>query len=471
MGMSRFWKSAIRIPSLRGAKLLVIALGVFLWLIPASTPHGAIPFLPACQAEPPPSTGWGVLWFPQEAELALRAGRELLARPDFPAAACYLGLAEAAYADDPQFHLDLGEAYWGAGEQRRALAEWERALALSPDLAGLPERLWKGYFEAGQWDDAERAIERWLSLDGEDLQAEYSLALIRAARNPGSALDLLDGLKTAPAPIAENARTLAAAIRTALARRIPEYIFAMTGEALLHLGESRLAKEALLLAVERNPKYGEAFALLGLAQEASGEDPEASYRRGVALAPDSAIACMVFGAWLRRKGELTLARWWLVQAWAAQPGDWIIADELARVDFAAGRIGEAEGWVLDAVEANPSEADAWIVLAAFYIENDLRVEESGLPAARQAVLLAPGNDQALDMLGMAWFKLGDFSAAERMFLRALKQNPRSASAHLHLGMCYAQQGRAGEARAEWEAALALDANGSIGLRAKELIAE
>ncbi len=468
--MNAFGKIKNRIRQPHSAKYLAIGLGIFLWLIPASTLQGAIPFNPSCPADPPPSTGWGVLWFPQETEFALRAGRELLARPDFPAAVCYLKLAEESGKTDPQFHIDLGEAYWGAGEKETALIEWERALELDPGLDGLSIRLWKGYLEIEDWGGAERAIGQWLSR-GADPEAEYRLALIRAARNPGSALELLDGLQSAPAPYAEKARTLAAVIRAAVARRIPEYIFAKTGEGLLALGEPRLAKEALLLAIERNPNYGEAFALLGLAQEGSGEDPEESYRRGVALAPNSATACMVYGAWLRRQGDLTLARWWLSQAWASQPGDWIIAAELAQVDFALGNVGQAEEWVLEAVDAHPSEVDAWIALAAFYIENDYRVEDNGIPAARQAVVLAPENDRALDMLGWGWYKLGDFSMAERMFLRALDQNPDSASAHLHLGLCYSEQGRAAEAKAEWETALGLDANGTAGLRAKELLEE
>jgi Flp pilus assembly protein TadD len=450
-------------------KYLLIGLSAFLWLVPASSPHGAIPYLPLCVADPRPATGWGVLWFPQDANLALTAGRELLARPDYPAAVCYLRLAEESHQQDPEFLSDLGDAYWGAGSREMALAEWEKALALDPALDDLSTRLWRGYFQAEYWDQAEQAIEHRLLRQADDVEAKYALALIRAARNPGSALELLVDLHSAPKPISEHARSLEAVIRAAIAKRVPEYIFAATGEELLRLEQPALAKEALRRAIERNPNYGEAYALLGLAQESTGEDPEESYRKGVALAPNSAFACLVYGAWLRRQGELVLARWWLVQAWIARPGDWIIAAELSQVDFLQGNLGDAEGWVLQAVEANPNEPEAWIVLAAFYIENDFRVEESGIPAARQAVILAPKNDRALDMLGLGWFKAGDFSEAERMFLRALEQNPDSASAHLHLGMCYFEQGRAAEAKAEWETVLRLDPNGSTGRRAKELL--
>ena len=145
------------------------------------------------------------------------------------------------------------------------------------------------------------------------------------------------------------------------------------------------------------------------------------------------------------------------------------AAELAQVDFLQGDVATAESWVLLAVQAHPQEAEAWIVLAAFYIENDFRIEDAGIPAARQAVILAPENDRALDIFGLGWYKMGDFSLAERLFLRALENNPDSASAHLHLGMTYREQGRAAEARKEWETALQLDPEGFVGSRAWEFL--
>jgi tetratricopeptide (TPR) repeat protein len=459
-----------RVRSVLLKKTRTILLAALLTLIPASTLNGAVPYLPRCAADPGPAAGWGVLWFPRDTRFAVAAGRELLARPDYPAALCYLRMAEESNGRDPQYLIDLGNAYWGSGERGAALGVWEEALALgaNPDDDTLA-RMWKGYFETEAWESAEEAIARFLARRPDDTEARYALALIRAAVNPGSALDLLSDLKTEAPPIGDNAQSLGAVIRAAVARRVPEYIFASTGEELIRIGEAALAKEALRRAIERNPNYGEAYALLGAAQEATGEDPEEAYRKGVALAPDSALACLVYGAWLRREKEYALARWWLMQAWRERRGDWTIAAELANVDFLLGNLGDAEEWVLQAVAAHPNDADAWIVLAAFYIENDFRVEESGIPAARQAVLLAPKDDRALDIFGLGWYKMGDFSLAERFFIRALEQNPNSAGAHLHLGMTYREQGRTAEAKTEWETALRLDSGGTTGRRAAELL--
>jgi Flp pilus assembly protein TadD len=109
-------------------------------------------------------------------------------------------------------------------------------------------------------------------------------------------------------------------------------------------------------------------------------------------------------------------------------------------------------------------------LAAFFIENDLRVAESGIPAARQALLLAPNDDRALDLIGVGWFKVGDFPEAERMLRRAIGMNPNSAAAHLHLGMCLLEEGLAEEAKSEMEQAARLDPQGAVGAMAGELLA-
>jgi Flp pilus assembly protein TadD len=464
---------SIRPPAARwiGKIILVVAGGALLGLLPGSSAQGAAPFSPACTADPPPSAAWAVVWFPRESDFAVAAGRELLARADYPAALCYLNLAEKSRRQDPVFQSELGDALWETGATEPALARWEQALTLDPSLDETLNRLWKGYVQTRQWTKAEDAIGRRLARHGDDTEAAYTLALIRAARDPGSALELLDNLKSAPSPLEKKARELAAAIRSAIALRVPEYIFASTGEELLRLGEPALAEEALRRAIDRNPNYGEAYALLGAAQESAGENPEDSYRKAVALAPKSALACMLYGSWLHRKGDLAPARWWLLQAWAAAPGDWIVASELAQVDFILGNVGDAEGWVVLAVTAHPKDAEAWIALASFYIENDYRIEGNGIPAARQAVILAPTNDRALDILGLGWFKLGDFSTAERVFLRALEQNPDSAGAHLHLGMCLQEEGRIVEAKAELEAALRLDPAGPVGKRAGAMLAK
>jgi tetratricopeptide (TPR) repeat protein len=440
-----------------------------LW-IPASTIQGANPLRPDCPAEPPPKDAAAVQWFPRDPQFALRAGRELLSRPDYPAALCYFTKVISNFPGDVFFLLDLGDAYWGAGKKAEALQTWEQGRQSGPASDGLLARLRKGYLDSRQWEKAAEVLTVWLTRHGDDVEARYRLGLIRAALDPGGALELLAGLQSAPAPLGQNAKSLEAVIHAAGAFHDAAYLSARTGEELIRLGEPALALETLARAIEQNPQYGDAYSLLGLAQESTGADPGESYRLGVQYAPDSAVACWLYGSWLQKKGEVQLARWWLLRAWEDQPGDWRMALALADADFASGDIGGAEKWLLRAVQSHPEDPDAWIAMASFYIENDLRVKESGIPAARQAVLLAPENDRALDLLGLGWLKAGDLPEAERFFRKALEQNPDSPAAHLHLALLLLEEGKTEEAGPELETVLSLDPDGADGAKARDLLA-
>jgi Flp pilus assembly protein TadD len=181
------------------------------------------------------------------------------------------------------------------------------------------------------------------------------------------------------------------------------------------------------------------------------------------------MACLLYGSFLRRRGNFALAHWWLAQAWALKPGDWTVAAELAKADFADGDPARAENWLAQSVEANPKEPQAWLALASFYIGNDLQVEVSGIPAARQALLLAPDDPAALDLLGWGWYKLGDFAEAERLLRMAIAKDPQSASAHLHLGMTLIEEKRLEEAKVELQTTVSLDPSGEIGAQAEEAL--
>jgi Tfp pilus assembly protein PilF len=217
------------------------------------------------------------------------------------------------------------------------------------------------------------------------------------------------------------------------------------------------------------PDYGEAHALLGLALENLGKDPQPEYRLGVQLAPNSSTACLFYGSWLRRNHQPDLARVWLERAWRLQPGDSAIAAELATLDFSAGDIPTAEAALQLAVQIDPKSPAAWLALAEFYVRNEIRVEQSGIPAARQAVLLDPQNPNALELLGRAYYLLGDFTMAESLFRKAIALAPQSASLHANLGLTLQQLGDLPGAFAELTQAIQLDPGGETGRHAQEAL--
>jgi tetratricopeptide (TPR) repeat protein len=300
--------------------LAAAAGGILLALLPADTVEGALPLAPVCAADPQPAGAAGAQWFPRDPQFALQAARELLARPDYSAALCYLESVRPLIAGDPSGLAALGDAYWGGGRATEAVRAWEQARAAGNDGDPVLRSLTVGYVQEEQWDSAAPLLAEWLARHPEDGAAALRLSLIRAAEEPESALESLSALAEKSGPEAEQADGLANIIRAAAALDDPAYLHARTGEELIRLGEPALAEIALRKALALNPEYGEAYALLGLAQESAGEDPGIAYRQSAQSDPDSVIVCLLYGSWLERTGDLAEARDWLTRAWEKKPG-------------------------------------------------------------------------------------------------------------------------------------------------------
>jgi Flp pilus assembly protein TadD len=430
-------------------------------LIPADTPLGALHSFPPCVAKWIPPAAWGAAYFPQEEQFAWAAARDLIAHSDFMAAQCFFGFPHSSLLTNPQYWLDQGDAAWGVGDAQTAVRDWEQA---GPGASGAESRLRAGYERLGEWEKAAGLCDSWISIHPEDTAAGYRCALISVVISPAKALPALGRISAAP--YSAQAASLADAIREALPSGDSAYLDARAGEELIRQNEPWLAEALFQKAVQLRPDYGDAHALLGLALENQRMDGGSEYQAGAQLAPNSSTACLFYGSWLRRNHQPDLARIWLERAWRLQPGDSAIATELAALNFDAGNLAAAESALQEAVNAHPQSAAAWLALAEYYIRNEIRVEQSGIPAARQAVLLDPLDPDALELLGRAYFLQGDFSIAGALFRKALDLSPLSSSLHANLGLTLEQEGDLAGARRELGAAIQLDPNSPAGRQAQ-----
>jgi cytochrome c-type biogenesis protein CcmH/NrfG len=74
-------------------------------------------------------------------------------------------------------------------------------------------------------------------------------------------------------------------------------------------------------------------------------------------------------------------------------------------------------------QVEPNNGEFWRILGRFCVDNYLAVRETALPAARQALTLAPANPDMLDLMGLVLLQLEDETGAERFLQRALEINP------------------------------------------------
>jgi tetratricopeptide (TPR) repeat protein len=116
---------------------------------------------------------------------------------------------------------------------------------------------------------------------------------------------------------------------------------------------------------------------------------------------------------------------------------------------------------------DPNNSTALNNLGYFLVERNERLTEA-LEMIQRAVRANPNNSSFLDSLGWAYFKLGRLDEAERHLTEAARRNNQSATIQEHLGDVLQKRGKAELARAAWQKALSLTANGenSARLRAK-----
>ena len=75
---------------------------------------------------------------------------------------------------------------------------------------------------------------------------------------------------------------------------------------------------------------------------------------------------------------------------------------------------------------------------------------------------SPSSAPAADLLGHAYYLLGNWPLAERLLGEALRLDPFRATTHYHLGLLRAAQGQTERAVLSLQQATQLDDQGSIG---------
>jgi tetratricopeptide (TPR) repeat protein len=109
---------------------------------------------------------------------------------------------------------------------------------------------------------------------------------------------------------------------------------------------------------------------------------------------------------------------------------------------------------LDAVEANPQDANAWRVLGMRLVEH--AGFKDGIASLKQAVELDDQNVAAWTDLGAAYIRSDKVSSGISALKRALKIEPFAAVAHYNLGVGYMAQGNYDAAFSSFETALLIE---------------
>jgi tetratricopeptide (TPR) repeat protein len=357
------------------------------------------------------------------------------------------------------------------GEADQAVSTWQALIvSLENPPAGLYLRLANQQRLLGDVTAAINTLRTLLEHHPATAAAAHELALLLAATNPEAALPYLEQASILDPNLDEQLAELKQVINTARFEEQPAYTLLASGRALGNLDEWNLANLAFQQATELRADYAEAWAYLGYAQERLGKDGGSALQKALGLDPQSLAANLFFAMHFTQTDNPAMALIYLHNAARIKPNMAEIQLEIGNVLVSLGDLPGAQRHYERALSLAGTDANIWRTTAELAILYNIEVRDLALPAARQALLLAPKDAAALDTLGRVYFVLGDPLSARRFFLRALQQDPGYAPAHLHLGMVLILQGDKLAAQDRFRLVLTLVPDTSLAEQAKRLLA-
>lgn len=391
-----------------------------------------------------------------------------LARDDGPAALALLDAAPALQAEPVAARCWKSEALVLAGRWQDAIPDLPASVAdTCPQVL---RRLSEAAEAALVQRDLSAAIgllEALTRLDPDSVGALARLGAARTLTDPASALPLLERAAAGGAPLAVD---LLSALRTVPPDDLPTTLARGGGVFLAH-GDWPLAALAFGRLIELEPTNGQSYAYFGLALQQLGQDSQRVLEQGVRLAPDSPTTQSALGLYWLDQGQPLKALPFLERALELDPASGPFTASLAAAEAEAGDIQRALTHYRQAAEIDPATPAYWSLLADFCLSREIEIAETGVPAARNALVLQPESAEALDLLGQGHLRLGNHVLAERLLSNAVGLAPTAAQPRLHYGLLLLAVDRVSEAVAQLSAAAELGGETSVGRLARRALAQ
>lgn len=206
------------------------------------------------------------------ADAHFKDGTERLQEGKFEQAVADFEKAIAISPREPRFHLSLGVAYFSLGETDRAIAEYEQSLRAKPDAPETHVSLAMAWKRLGKKDKAVDAYKEAIRLKPDLVPAYFELGLLYLnVKRDGAAAELFESLVKAK-PTAES--------------------HLIVGQAYLNTGRIDLALHSFRQATQLKPDMAQAHLLLGsaLLKKNLRQEAAASYRVAMRLDGNSNAA-------------------------------------------------------------------------------------------------------------------------------------------------------------------------------------
>jgi predicted Zn-dependent protease len=338
------------------------------------------------------------------------------------------------------------------GKSAEGVAEIQAFLAADPRDADAARLLAAAYEDQGNLAGAEDMLKQLVAADGADAASVYALS--RVYKSEGKLQEaqalLVASIKTNPAPLAYR---LLAGVETLAGR--PADAEATLREAVKRYGDYREAYDDLAALLATVGRSGEAIAVL---------------RDGVAANRDKEAFYESLGSFYLAHNMQSDAEKFLRETAQANPKFVGVQLMLAGTYYAKGQKAEALAALETAVKFSPDDPRAANSLA-YALAEDGADSQRAVKLASFAVTRMPESAGALDTLGWAYYRDGQFANAVASLSRAAASGVPSPPMLYHLTLAYAKVGAADRARETAQKLVALD--GSYGQRqdVKEILSQ
>lgn len=332
----------------------------------------------------------------------------------------------------------FGTSYFELGQVEKSISTFESGAQQFPS-ATLYRLLASVYRSQKNWVAEKTTLENQIQLDSTDAYARYRLGLLLTLFNPDLAYTELQNASTLNVEVDSATQTLISALNIAGTQNNESEKKITIGRALGLVQEWDLALLAFEQAIQLDSHNAEAWAWLGEAKQQLGQDGSVALNQALQLNHTSANVRALRALYWNRQEKYAqmLAEYLLASEYEPTNPAWQVG-----IGEAYTKLGDLISALVayqKAVELAPDDATYWRLLAMFCADNNVYIEEIGLPAVQEAYRLSPNDVAVLDALGFVYFASGRYASAEKTFLQAIELSPQYFSAHLHLALNYLAQ--------------------------------
>ena len=361
-----------------------------------------------------------------------RLGNIFTNRRDYQLAEKYLSMAAKMNTDDPLFHYNLGIVYLKQDKPEKALEAFHKAEALGTENVNLIENLGEAYASMQQYDKSIELYERLKPMQQNNVRVLSRIAELYYRKGKlDRAYDYYKKITTIE-PASENARIA----------------YLNMGNILDDQQQFRDAIRMYQKALSINPKDDTALYNLGITYNHAGMPEKAveTWNRAANLNPDNPDPLLAIANMYYEKGHYNEAMDQYVQILRRWPN-------IQEAQFKLGTIYYRKNqhqYAIDAFDraieikgdndlARKAYINRGIILANRDTEESL---EKARNSIQKALLIQPGDPQALLSLGTVFMKKNMYDDAIELFhqaLQATSDDSLMAEAYHNLGKCYYKQ--------------------------------